>query len=223
MLIQSKIERNKGTKVTMGGVKYHFQPRVPNGPHIEDVEDDEHVAKFLSVSEAYKIYREEVAKERGVASDDEPPADPDAADDTDPDMPETEQARKTAADKAAEPNEPDTKSPTEPVNDPLDKATEAERAAADKAAEDKAAAEKAAADKAERARYNAAVKASGLSKEQADLVSAVLSMPDSADDEAIKAAFVATHDREPNGQAKRETVLKFIRTKAAEMGLVEAE
>lgn len=70
MLIRCKIERDNGipvnngsasrpgTRVTFGAkheVAYDFAPN-KHGHHVCDVENKEHVAKFLSIPEGYEVY-----------------------------------------------------------------------------------------------------------------------------------------------------------------------
>lgn len=50
MLIELQIRRPGGSKATVHGVAYHFRPRVPDGPHVEEVEDPAHAAHFLGIS-----------------------------------------------------------------------------------------------------------------------------------------------------------------------------
>lgn len=58
MDIECILKREGGTKVTIGKTDYHFAPQ-PDGAHVADVQDDEHVQRFLGIPEAYKIYRGE--------------------------------------------------------------------------------------------------------------------------------------------------------------------
>jgi hypothetical protein len=60
MDIECKLHREGGTKVTLGNIEYHFTPQ-PDGAHVAAVEVEDHIDRFLSISEAYKMYR-------GVAS-----------------------------------------------------------------------------------------------------------------------------------------------------------
>lgn len=61
MLIESKIQRAGGTKVDLEGTTYHFRPGHPDAQdisaHVENVEDDGHIGRFLSITEGYRIYR----------------------------------------------------------------------------------------------------------------------------------------------------------------------
>lgn len=54
MLIQSIIERDGGTHVTIDKTAYHFTAD-QTGAHVADVEDRAHIARFLSISEGYCI------------------------------------------------------------------------------------------------------------------------------------------------------------------------
>lgn len=54
MMIESLIRRANGTLVTLGGVKYHFVPD-GDGRHVAEVENEEHMAKFLAVPTGYRL------------------------------------------------------------------------------------------------------------------------------------------------------------------------
>ena len=63
-LIQCLIRRKGGTKVPFGHnvatqKVYHFKPidDSENAPHVCNVENDEHADTFLSIREAYRLYR----------------------------------------------------------------------------------------------------------------------------------------------------------------------
>ena len=67
MLVHCKLHRYGGTVVTFGkgreSVDYHFKPADPKAPlddikqdHVCEVEDPEHLARFLSISDAYQIH-----------------------------------------------------------------------------------------------------------------------------------------------------------------------
>lgn len=53
MLIECTIKRENGTFAEIGGVTYHFAPDAA-GRHVATVENDEHIARFLSITEAYR-------------------------------------------------------------------------------------------------------------------------------------------------------------------------
>jgi len=63
--IQCLLRRKGGTQVAFGHnqstqVNYDFQPldsKKPNSPHVCQVADDEHLARFLAIPEAYRLYR----------------------------------------------------------------------------------------------------------------------------------------------------------------------
>lgn len=63
MLIVSKIERKGGSRVTIGGSEYLFEPRGPKGEHVAEVENRDHIERFLSVPEGFAPYDPEEAKE----------------------------------------------------------------------------------------------------------------------------------------------------------------
>ncbi|MCK7581005.1 MAG: hypothetical protein MZV65_39375 [Chromatiales bacterium] len=53
MLIESRIRRATGTRVTLDGVEYHFQSSGDDPRHVAEVVDPAHVAAFLRVTEGY--------------------------------------------------------------------------------------------------------------------------------------------------------------------------
>lgn len=54
MLIESKIKRQDGTRVTMDDVVYHFAPDA-SGAHVCEVSHKRHIQRFLSIPEGYCI------------------------------------------------------------------------------------------------------------------------------------------------------------------------
>lgn len=64
-LIQCLLRRKGGTKVAFGNNEatqtvYHFKPLDPNlpgSPHVCEVDNEEHADRFLSIREAYRLYR----------------------------------------------------------------------------------------------------------------------------------------------------------------------
>lgn len=62
MLIVSKIQRQGGSRVTVQGSEYMFEPRGPKGEHVAEVENPEHIKRFLSVPEGFASYDPEEAK-----------------------------------------------------------------------------------------------------------------------------------------------------------------
>lgn len=56
MKIECKLLREGGTFVELDGVEYHFAP-LEDGAHVADVEREAHQDRFLSISEAYRLYR----------------------------------------------------------------------------------------------------------------------------------------------------------------------
>lgn len=56
MKIQCKLIREGGTRAEVFGVEYHFIPQ-EDGAHVAVVENDTHVERFLSIPEAYGIYK----------------------------------------------------------------------------------------------------------------------------------------------------------------------
>lgn len=56
MKIECKNKREGGSLIDIGGTEYHFKPQA-DGAHVADVAYEEHVERFLSIPEAYCIYR----------------------------------------------------------------------------------------------------------------------------------------------------------------------
>ena len=57
MKIESIIKRANGTRAEIGGTEYHFAP-LADGAHVAEVEEAEHIERFLAIPEGYRIYRE---------------------------------------------------------------------------------------------------------------------------------------------------------------------
>lgn len=55
MKIQCKLKREGGTRAEIGGIEYFFEP-LADGTFVCEVEDEAHIDRFLSISEAYKVY-----------------------------------------------------------------------------------------------------------------------------------------------------------------------
>lgn len=62
MKIECKLKRNGGSKVDIDGIEYHFEP-LNDGAHVADVEDKDHIDRFLAISEGYRVYHGELAPE----------------------------------------------------------------------------------------------------------------------------------------------------------------
>lgn len=62
MKIESKIKRSGGSVIEMFGTKYHFMPNA-EGAHVAEVEDEDHIARFLAIPEGYKIHKPGQLKE----------------------------------------------------------------------------------------------------------------------------------------------------------------
>lgn len=77
MKIECKLQRAGGTIVDIGGTEYHFKPGA-DGAHVADIENDEHIDRFLAIAEAYRLYRE--AKSEPVEGDVDGDGDADRAD-----------------------------------------------------------------------------------------------------------------------------------------------
>lgn len=56
MDIECKLKRDGGSIIPLGDVTYHFAPR-EDGAHVATVEDEAHQERFLSITEAYRLYR----------------------------------------------------------------------------------------------------------------------------------------------------------------------
>lgn len=58
MRIECTIVREGGSFVDIDGVDYHFKPLTGerNSPHVAEVEDEDHIARFLAIREGYRIY-----------------------------------------------------------------------------------------------------------------------------------------------------------------------
>ena len=61
MLIESRIRRAHGTRVTLDGVEYHFRPSGDDPRHVAEVSNPAHVAAFLRVTEGYLAIAEPAA------------------------------------------------------------------------------------------------------------------------------------------------------------------
>lgn len=55
MKIQCILKREGGTKAEIGGIEYHFEP-LADGAHVAEVEREDHIDRFLSIPEGYKVY-----------------------------------------------------------------------------------------------------------------------------------------------------------------------
>jgi len=70
MLIELKIKRQGGTKVDIDGQNYHFKPANdnPDAPHVAQVTNEEHIARFLAITEGYRIAPDSTAQAAAAAS-----------------------------------------------------------------------------------------------------------------------------------------------------------
>jgi hypothetical protein len=55
MKIECKLKRAGGTVAELEGVEYHFAPQ-DDGAHVVEIENVEHIERFLSIPSAYCIY-----------------------------------------------------------------------------------------------------------------------------------------------------------------------
>lgn len=70
--IQCTLTRKGGTLVDLNGSTYHFAPN-GDGDHVCEVSADDDIARFLSMPEAYRVYR---AKKAAATEPVDPPAPP---------------------------------------------------------------------------------------------------------------------------------------------------
>lgn len=55
MKIECILLRDGGTRAEVGGVHYHFRPSPEHGgAHVAEVDDPDHAARFLSITEGYR-------------------------------------------------------------------------------------------------------------------------------------------------------------------------
>ena len=55
MKLECKLIRDKGTRVELDGVEYHFEP-LADGAHVAEVEHKDHIDRLLGIPEAYRLY-----------------------------------------------------------------------------------------------------------------------------------------------------------------------
>lgn len=85
--IECKLIRKGGTHVDIDGIDYHFAP-LSDGAHVCNVENEEHVERFLSIREGYRLY----------CGEGKPDADPEGPEDqAAPDAPATSERSALAA------------------------------------------------------------------------------------------------------------------------------
>ena len=59
MLIESIIQRAKGTYVPLGDDVYHFFTHIKGNPsHVCQVTDEDHIQTFLAIKEGYRIFKQ---------------------------------------------------------------------------------------------------------------------------------------------------------------------
>jgi len=63
MLIVSKIERKGGSRITVSGKTYDFTPNEKTGLHMCEVEDKDHAARLISISEGFEAFDPKDAEE----------------------------------------------------------------------------------------------------------------------------------------------------------------
>ncbi len=72
MKIECLLRRSGGSRVSLGGTEYHFAPDT-DGRHVADVADEDHIDRFLSIPEGYRLLRASTAPV-APAVDEAPPA-----------------------------------------------------------------------------------------------------------------------------------------------------
>lgn len=78
--IESLIRRKGGTVVEFGTpglpshARYHFKPEAEDGPHLCEVDNDEHYAQFLSIREGFRRYRRDAAPVEALTVNQDSPA-----------------------------------------------------------------------------------------------------------------------------------------------------
>lgn len=55
MNIECILRRPQGTSVVLGAIQYLFSP-LEDGAHVANVEETDHIDRFLAIPEAYKVY-----------------------------------------------------------------------------------------------------------------------------------------------------------------------
>lgn len=60
MKIESIIRRPGGSHIPLWGETYHFVPTpAPSGPHVAEVNDPEHIGRFLSITEGFRVAKDQ--------------------------------------------------------------------------------------------------------------------------------------------------------------------
>lgn len=72
MKIERIIREPHGSVVTMGGTSYPFAPQEPGGPHVAEVENEDHARILLLITEAYRPFGDD-AREKAAAITKEKP------------------------------------------------------------------------------------------------------------------------------------------------------
>lgn len=60
MKIECVLKRDKGTRVELDGLEYHFEV-LDDGAHVAEVEDKAHIDRLLGIPEGYKVYHGKLA------------------------------------------------------------------------------------------------------------------------------------------------------------------
>lgn len=63
MLIVSKIERQGGSRITIGNTAYMFEPTGKSGKHMCEIKDEAHIKRLLSITEGFEPFDPEEAAE----------------------------------------------------------------------------------------------------------------------------------------------------------------
>lgn len=64
MKVKCLLNRPGGTKAEVGGIEYHFKLDEKTGDHVAEVKDGKHLARFLSIPEAYEVWEPEQSKQQ---------------------------------------------------------------------------------------------------------------------------------------------------------------
>lgn len=62
MKIERIIREPRGSVVTMGGESYHFKPIEDGGPHVADVDNQDHAKVLLRITEGYRPFGDDARK-----------------------------------------------------------------------------------------------------------------------------------------------------------------
>ena len=189
--IRCKVERPGGSDIDIEGTVYRFRPRA-DGAHVAEVINRSHLARLLSIDDAYCL-----------ADDDD---EPEIIEDDDDDA--VFEAKVRAAEEATNKRVEEEKAA---IKAKAEEAAKAKAEAAAKAAEEEAAAK--AAEEAAKGQIAAPTQAEDAGKAA---VAACLADPEGKelDEATIKLAFETVEGRKPNPKAKPASILAKVIEKA---------